>query len=211
MEVVTRLILIRHGEVEERYHRVFGGSQIDMELSERGHRQVQALADYLAPTPPEILYSSPMRRVQQTLAPLAKQAGLTPVILPGLREVDFGTWTGLSWDQVKERFNQSPFDWLDLLETGGIAEAESTLSFRERVGLSLQQILRDSSGRTVAVVCHGGVIRMLLSILLDLPFRRMNLFEVEYASLTQVLHRPRKVEVELHNFTAWRDLVPTVR
>jgi len=211
MEVVTRLILIRHGEVEERYHRVFGGSQIDMELSERGHRQVQALADYLAPTPPEIVYSSPMRRVQQTLAPLAKQAGLTPVILPGLREVDFGTWTGLSWDQVQERFNQSPFDWLDLLETGGIAEAESTLSFRERVGLSLQQILRDSSGRTVAVVCHGGVIRMLLSILLDLPFRRMNLFEVEYASLTQVLHRARKVEVELHNFTAWRDLVPTVR
>ena len=211
MEVVTRLILIRHGEVEERYHRVFGGSQIDMELSERGHRQVQALADYLAPTPPEIVYSSPMRRVQQTLAPLAKQAGLTPVILPGLREVDFGTWTGLSWDQVQERFNRSPFDWLDLLETGGIAEAESTLSFRERVELSLQQILRDSSGRTVAVVCHGGVIRMLLSILLDLPFRRMNLFQVEYASLTQVLHRSRKVEVELHNFTAWRDLVPTVR
>ena len=211
MEVVTRLILIRHGEVEERYHRVFGGSQIDMELSERGHRQVQALADYLAPTPPEIVYSSTMRRVQQTLAPLAKQAGLTPVILPGLREVDFGTWTGLSWDQVQERFNRSPFDWLDLLETGGIAEAESTLSFRERVELSLQQILRDSSGRTVAVVCHGGVIRMLLSILLDLPFRRMNLFQVEYASLTQVLHRSRKVEVELHNFTAWRDLVPTVR
>ena len=211
MEVVTRLILIRHGEVEERYHRVFGGSQIDMELSERGHRQVQALADYLAPTPPEIVYSSPMRRVQQTLAPLAKQAGFTPVILPGLSEVDFGTWTGLSWDRVQERFNRSPFDWLDLLETGGIAEAESTLSFRERVELSLQQILRDSSGRTVAVVCHGGVIRMLLSILLDLPFRRMNLFQVEYASLTQVLHRSRKVEVELHNFTAWRDLVPTVR
>ncbi len=208
METVTRLILIRHGEVAERYHRVFGGSQIDMELSERGHRQAQSLADYIASAPPEVLYSSPMRRVQQTLAPLAQQSALTPILLPGLREVDFGTWTGLNWDQVQERFNRSPFDWLNMLESGGIAEAESSLSFRERVELCLQQILRESSGRTVAVVCHGGVIRMLLSILLDLPFRRMNMFEVDYASLTRVLHRPSGVEVNLHNFTAWRDIVP---
>ncbi len=205
MEIVTRLILVRHGEVEERYHRIFGGSQIDMELSPRGHEQVNALADYLSLTPPEIIYSSPMRRVQQTLAPLAAKAGLVPVIIPSIREVDFGTWTGLNWDQVQERYNKSAFDWLELLETGGIAEAESTLVFRERVEQSLQQILRESSGKTVAVICHGGVIRMMLSILLELPFRRMNLFEVEYASLTRVNHRPLKTEIELHNYTPWRD------
>ena len=205
MELTTRLYLIRHGEVEERYHRTFGG-RIDMNLSERGLRQVQATADYLTGSPPEVLYASPMQRVQQTVAPLLRQTRLEQIILPGLREVDFGAWTGLSWDEVQQRFNKSAFDWLELLETGTIPDAETTTAFRERVELALDQILRESSGRTVAVYCHGGVIRMLISILCDLPFRRMNLFDVEYASLTKVVHRPRGVDIELHNFTPWRDL-----
>ena len=43
--MTTRLFLIRHGEVESRYHRVFGGSRIDMELSPDGHQQAERLAN----------------------------------------------------------------------------------------------------------------------------------------------------------------------
>ena len=68
----TRLFLLRHGEVEARYHRIFGG-RIDMELSPRGHEQAKALADYLATTHFHSIYVSPMTRAQQTLAPLAAQ------------------------------------------------------------------------------------------------------------------------------------------
>jgi broad specificity phosphatase PhoE len=205
MDSPTRLYLLRHGEVESRYHRVFGG-KIDMELSPLGHQQVKALADYFRRHPPHVMYASPMKRVQQTLEPLAKWTGLTPIILPGLREVDFGAWTGLSWEQVYERFKVSAFDWLKELEAGSISGAESTGDFRKRVDESLKQILLQAAHKEVAVVAHGGVIRMLLAIILDLPFAKMSIFDIEYASITKVKLLPNKSEIELLNFSPWRDL-----
>ena len=62
-------------------------------------------------------------------------------------------------------------------------------------------------GKVVAVFCHGGVIRALLAIMLDLPLPKTNSFEVEYASITQVAMHPHLAEIELLNFTPWRDLV----
>ena len=177
-----------------------------MELSPLGHQQVQALADYFHRHPPHVMYASPMKRVRQTLAPLAKQTGLEPVVLEGLREVDFGEWTGLSWDQVYERFKVSAFNWLDQLEAGGITGAETTQDFRMRVADALKQIIQESTHKEIAVVCHGGTIRMLLSVLLDLPFTKMAAFDVEYASITRVKVTPSKTEVELLNFAPWRDL-----
>lgn len=201
----TRLFLLRHGEVEARYHRIFGG-RIDMELSPRGHEQAKALADYLAATHFNAIYVSPMKRAQQTLVPLAAQQGLTATTLADLREVDFGDWTGLGWQQVQERFGVSAFDWLDRLEGGHVPGAESGAQFRARVEPCLRQMLRACPGQSVAVVCHGGVIRMLLAVLLELPLPKLAHFDIEYASVTIVEQRPHRSEVELLNFTPWRDV-----
>lgn len=205
MNSPTRLYLVRHGEVEARYHRVFGG-KIDMELSPLGHEQVKAAADYFQRHPPHVMYASPMKRVQQTLAPLARWTGLEPLVLPGLREVDFGEWTGLSWEQVYERFKVSAFDWLNQLETGSIAQAESTADFRKRVDEALRRMLSESPNTEIAVIAHGGTIRMLLASILDLPFTKTSAFDIEYASITKVKITPNKTEIELLNFTPWRDL-----
>lgn len=204
MDLLTRLYLIRHGEVERAYHKVFGG-RIDMELSPLGHDQVKALARFLHAAPPDALYASPMRRVQQTLAPLAEKTGLQPILMEGLREVDFGAWTGLSWDEVQNRHGVSAFTWLNQLEEGTIERAETVRDFRKRVELSLDQILAEAPGKTIAVICHGGVIRMILSILFDLPFRKMSMFEIEYASVSKIHYRPSKREIEFLNLTPWRD------
>lgn len=204
MESPTRLYLIRHGEVEPKYHRVFGG-RIDMNLSDLGHEQAAALAQYLQAVPFDAIYVSPMRRVQQTLQKIVEHQTKAPIVLPDLREVDFGAWTGLGWDEIKGRFGVSAFQWLDQLEQGLIAEAESISSFRQRLELVVRQIIEEGRGRTVAVVCHGGVIRMILAILLELPLRKMAGFDFEYASLSIVDWLPAKVEVQLLNFTPWRD------
>jgi broad specificity phosphatase PhoE len=59
----------------------------------------------------------------------------------------------------------------------------------------------------VAIVCHGGVIRMMLSILLELPLPKLASFEIDYASLTQVERHTHRNEVTLLNFAPWRDLL----
>jgi len=209
--VKTTLYLIRHGEVETRYHRIFGGSRIDMELSDFGRQQAGRLANWLARIPLDAVYASPMRRVQLTWEPSRRLFPSDPIILPGLREIDFGDWTGLGWNDVESRFGMSAYDWLHHLEEDRVTGAESLGVFQERLASSLTQILDEQAGRTVAVFCHGGVIRGLLSRLLQQPLRWFEHVEVDYASVTWLdvgilkAGRPRN-EIQLLNFTPWRDL-----
>jgi len=201
----TQLLLVRHAEVEIKYQGVFGG-QIDMNLSERGHEQAKLLAKFLSARNFDAIYASPMKRVQQTFAPSAKHHRVKQVILPGLREIDFGDWTGFGWDAVREKFGIEPWEWLHKIELGVVPNGESTVHFRKRVEPCLRRAIRENRGKTVAIFCHGGVIRMLLAILLDLPLPKTGAFDVEYTSVTQVALHPHMNEIELLNFTPWRDL-----
>jgi len=196
---------MRHGEVEARYQRVFGG-KIDMDLSPEGVEQTRRLAAHSSRLKIDYIYVSPLKRARLSVDPLAQALAQTPTVLPDLREVDFGAWTGLHWDEVMERFGVSAFDWLTELDRGGIPEAEPIASYASRVETALRQIIHEQTGKTVAVMCHGGVIRMLLAILLELPLPKTAAFEIDYASLTIVDYRPRKRVIELLNFTPWRDL-----
>jgi broad specificity phosphatase PhoE len=208
------LLLIRHAEVEISHQRTFGG-RIDMNLSARGQRQAKKLAAWLRGQTIDALYASPMKRVQQTLALALKNGASTlrgatedgpaQTIMPDLREIDFGDWTGLGWEAVSERFGFHAHEWLDQIECKGAPNGENGKSFRARVEPCLREIARSQRGKTIAVFCHGGVIRMMLAILLDVPLPKTNQFEIEYASVTQVALHPHMAEVELLNFTPWRD------
>ena len=202
----TRLLLIRHGEVEARYQSKFGGV-IDMNLSPEGKRQGKMLADYLRAKTIDAIYASPMKRVQQTLAPTLKMNGHTQTIVPALKEIDFGDWTGLNWKSVQDQFNFPSHEWLHQIEKFGVPNGESGKVFRKRIEPCLKKIIAAHPGQNVAVFCHGGVIRMMLAVLLKLPLPKTNHFDVEYASITQVALHPHMNEVELLNFTPWRDLV----
>jgi len=197
--------LIRHGEVESSYQQVFGG-RIDMGLSALGHRQASVLSKYLKERRFDALYASPMQRVQQTLAPLRRNGSLRLNLVPEFREVDFGDWTGLSWKEVHQRFGVSAFSWLEQLESGGIPNCERLSEFRARVEPALLSILDRHSAHNIAIFCHGGVIRMMLSVLLALPIQNMGGFEIDYASITRVSWSPKRAQLELLNFTPWREL-----
>lgn len=199
----TQLYLIRHGEVEEKYHKVFGGSRIDMALSPLGLKQAEAVAAWLRDTKLDKIYASPMQRVRQTLAPTASQRGLEAEFMPGLREMDFGDWTGHRWDQVQSIFGVSAFDWLEIIEANSIPNGESIESLRSRVQECLLRIVNAHPHQKVAVFCHGGIIRVMIALLLDMPLMRMAHFNIEYGSISVVELQPEKkhaVEIELLNF-----------
>lgn len=202
----TRLLLIRHAEVESSYQKKFGG-WADMNLSPTGKRQARVLADYLRHKTIDAIYASPMKRVQQTLAPTLKLNGHDQTMLEGLKEINFGDWTGLGWQEVEEKFKFRSHEWLDQIQNHGVPNGESGKVFRERVEPCLATILKRHPGQNVAIFCHGGVIRMILAILLKLPLPKTNHFDIEYAGITQVALHPHMVEIELLNFTPWRDLV----
>ena len=169
----TRLLLIRHGEVEVRYQSIFGG-RIDMNLSPRGKRQAKILAAYLKAKTIDAIYASPMKRVQQTLAPTLKNSPHQQTIFHDLREIDFGDWTGHGWETVRSKYNFAVNEWLHEIENSGSPNGESGKTFRARVEPCLREIINKHPGQNVAIFCHGGVIRMILSILIELPLPKTN-------------------------------------
>jgi broad specificity phosphatase PhoE len=207
MNPFTTLYLIRHAEVEASYQGVFGG-RIDMDISPRGHEQAAALARYLRRKKFDAIYASPMKRVQQTLSAYANNGGPKPIIMANLHEVHFGDWTGLTFGQVLERFGARASSWLDQLAASTIPNAETATAYRERIEPCVKEILKQHEGQHVAVFCHGGVIRQMLAILLDLPLQKTAGFEIDYASLTEIEIHPHRAEVQLLNFAPWRDLQP---
>jgi broad specificity phosphatase PhoE len=198
-----QIYLIRHGEVEEKYHKVFGGSRIDMGLSALGFKHGEAVAAWLKDTKIDALYSSPMLRVQQTMAPMASQRGLQPEVMPGLMEIDFGDWTGSRWDEVQKNFGVSAFDWLEIIETNGIANGEDIGELKSRVQECLLKIIHAHPHGKVAIFCHGGIIRVIIALLLEVPLAHLAHFNIEYGSISLVELLPERkhaVEIELLNF-----------
>jgi broad specificity phosphatase PhoE len=181
-----------------------------MDISPRGHAQAGALADFLRHRPLDAIYASPMKRVQQTLAPLLNNGAPHPSVMSDLREVDFGDWTGLNYEQVLQKFGVGASAWLDQLECGAIPNAETGATYRARIEPCLRQIIAGHTGQTVAIYCHGGVMRMMLSILLDLPLPKTEAFQIDYASVTEVMIGAERTRIELLNFAPWRyQLSPT--
>ncbi|WP_433279560.1 histidine phosphatase family protein [Pseudonocardia xinjiangensis] len=91
---MTTLILLRHGRSAANAAGVLAGRTPGVELDEVGQTQAQKMVDRLAGVPLAEIVCSPMVRCEQTVAPLAKDRGLTPVSEPELAEVDYGSWTG---------------------------------------------------------------------------------------------------------------------
>ena len=176
-----------------------------MELSPLGLEQAAALAAWIRRLTFDAVYASPMKRAQQTLAALALAGMAKTITKPDLREVDFGDWTGLGWDEVLDRFRVHARDWLERLDSAAIPNGESGVAFRERVEPCLREIIGAHPGQNVAIVAHGGVIRMMLAILLELPLSKMTMFEVDYASVTHVALSEHGAEIQLLNLAPWRD------
>ena len=193
--------LMRHAEVETAYHQTFGG-RIGMKLFEQGQIQARSLAEFLRRRSLDSCFSSPMQRAVQTAAPCQKW--IKPILLNDLREVDFGDWTGLRWEEVREKYGKSARDWLHLLEFNAIPNAEPIEQFRARIKGIWNILLRPKNGNRIGVFGHGGVLRMLLAWILKTSARQMAAFELSYASVTILHIQENRPEVQLLNYCPWR-------
>jgi broad specificity phosphatase PhoE len=167
------LYLVRHGESDfdsRDFTRSPRGEQWDPPLGERGREQAALLARrLLAMEPPAAVYSSPLRRTRETVAPFAEAAGIEVVFQDDLAEAYIGEWEGKPFEEIlagDERMlnrirNQEPI-WRHA------PGAEELAPFRARVRASVEGILTRHPGGNVVVVCHGGVINAYVAPLLGL-------------------------------------------
>jgi len=155
---VTTIFLARHGESDWNVEKRFQGHS-DRPLTERGREQAHALADLLTSEKIDAVYTSPLSRARETAEIVAARAGLEPVALPELREVDTGSWSGLSRVDVEARFPEGFARW----RSGGSGweDGETYQQMAERVIGALRTIAEDHPNGRVLIISHGGPIRAI--------------------------------------------------
>ena len=151
----TRILLARHGETEwNRIGRWQG--QADPPLNGLGRRQARELAERLSGDGIVAVYSSDLRRASTTARVVAERLGLDVVEDPELREIDVGSWSGLTRTEVQARFPDGFARW----QAGEIGhDGETREQLTDRVVSAVERIARAHPGQTVVAVTHGGAIR----------------------------------------------------
>jgi alpha-ribazole phosphatase len=178
----TRLFLVRHGEVVSRGQGKFLGFT-DLDLSNRGKRQVRSLAEYLNETPLDQAYASDLKRAVDSAKSICRDRSIRPVIRPAFREMNMGDWDGKSWEEVKR---ENPkiralffYDLKNFYFPGG----ENWTQFRSRVLKGLKILLKENQGKDILLAAHAGVNRIILARALGLRFKNMFFMDQGYACL----------------------------
>ena len=153
---MTTILLARHGESDWNRSQRWQGFA-DRPLTDLGRRQAVELAARLEETDLDAIYSSDLQRARETAEIVARSKGLDVHATPDLREVDVGSWSGLTRAEAEA---QSPEGYARWLRGGeGWNDGETYEQMSERVVAAVQRIAALNDGGRVLVVAHGGSIR----------------------------------------------------
>ncbi|HEY3910713.1 MAG TPA: histidine phosphatase family protein [Stellaceae bacterium] len=179
---MTAFYLVRHGEPA-----VFGrinGRISGIGLSERGRAEAMLVADRLAGENIAAIYASPMQRTRETAEILAARLDLPVGHRDDMIELDFGEWTGLTFDQVRAD-PRWPL-WQSCRSIAAIPGGESWRHVQDRVVGALFELRRSHPEGNVAVISHGDVIRAALLFALGMPLDFYARLEIGLASLSTI-------------------------
>jgi broad specificity phosphatase PhoE len=153
------LLFVRHAETDLA-GRFCGHS--DPPLNERGYRQIENLLKALGTELIDVVYTSDLTRAFATADAIGKTVGLLPIVVPGLREIDFGEWEGMSWEEVESRDQNYARAWSQSYPNVTAPQGERFETFQSRVLTEVERLLAVSSHKSAVVVTHGGVMRVVL-------------------------------------------------
>ena len=142
----------------------------------------------VGPTGLGVLYSSPLERAQQTAAIIAEHTGAAVETVEDANEVDFGVWTGLSVEALR----QHP-DWPGPNARHGVTYApdgESPSQVQARCVAAIERLCSRHPDETVALVFHGDPILTSIAHYLGMPLERIGHLEVSTGSISTIAFGP---------------------
>lgn len=195
----VRLTLVRHGQSTFNERGLYQGASDVPVLTPKGCEQAVAAARLISSTPFDAFYVSPLQRARKTAHFLKHRLDRLPreTLTPLLREIELPEWEGRPFTDViaQERgrhrswkFSPQTFEMRDF---GGAVIAPGR-DIVERVRIFLDMVQRDCAGRSVLAVAHGGTIRAILSVLLDMPGDRLHAINQENCGVTTLVFGPQR-------------------
>ncbi|WP_321473136.1 alpha-ribazole phosphatase [uncultured Paludibaculum sp.] len=195
---VTRLWLIRHGEPDAEVRgRCYG--RLDFGLSADGRGQLQPVAKRLASESLSAIYTSPRKRTLESAEIVAAHHACGVRIENDLREIDFGDFEGLTYDDIAKRYPELYGQWMEHPTKVEFPNGESFSKTRARVTKAVAMLLDRHAGQSVALVTHGGVIRIVLAGALSVPSANIFRIAQRYAAVNLIHFVGNHPVVELIN------------
>lgn len=182
MTAKTRLYLIRHGEVVGAGTARYNGHS-DVSLSERGVAQYHQLKERFAGAQIAACYTSDLSRCVTGAEILGAHLGVEPVKERNLRELDIGSWEGMTWTELMEKY---PAEWqarLADIVNYRVPRGESLLDLQGRLMPVVNRIVERHRGEEVLVVAHGGANRVILLNAIGAPLSSLFNIEQSYCCL----------------------------
>ena len=197
-EYSLRLVLIRHGEPEQEIQGKCYGS-LDIGLSEKGRSRVHAKLSSVQNFSAAALYASPLKRAIETAAIAGTCLGLQATINPELREINFGSFEGLAYSEIEQRYPREFKLWMEHPTDAKFPGGESFTEMKVRVLKFMEFLLSTHHQETVVIVSHGGPNRVILGEALGIPDQMVFRIDQAYAAINVIDHVERHPIVRLLN------------
>lgn len=180
----TRVYLVRHGETEWNHSGRYQGHS-DVALSPGGRRQAELLRERFRHIHLDGVYASDLSRARETAA-IAAPHGLGINCVTALREINFGSWEGLTYQEITASY---PHEWEEWRRDPGnrvVPGGESFQQVKERVWEAFNLIVGQEKGRNILLVAHGGSIRTLICAILGLDLNAVWRFRLDNTGVSVV-------------------------
>ncbi len=196
---MTTVYLIRHAEAEGNLYRRAHG-QYDSMITDRGYRQIAALAKRFADVPVDAVWSSDLTRTQTTALSVTRTHGLPLRTTPRLREIGVGEWEDRTWAWLAKFDRERLLAFNTDLSRWSVRGGELISDVRDRMLGALRDIVAEAPGKTVAVFSHGMALRTLVGTLQGLSIEEID--KTGHAENTAVT----KLEADGNGIrVVWRD------
>jgi broad specificity phosphatase PhoE len=196
-----RLFVVRHGETAWSRERRFAGSR-DVALEPEGLRQCEAVARVLAPQAVAAVYASPLERARASAEVIAKPHRLPVETDPAFGEMAFGEWEGLTREEVAARFPAAYEEWRHAPHLLRIAGGETLAQVAERARGAVRELAATHTGKTIVLVTHAIVTRLIVLDALGLGPERLWTVDATPAGITEIEYEPGWATVHRMNTLA---------
>ena len=180
---MTTFVLVRHG-AHDRLDRFLDGRRPGVHLNVLGHRQAAWAADRLASRQVDAILSSPLERTRETAEVIAARLGVDVKIDPALEELDFGSWSGKTIEDLKPLE-----DWRQWNEARAIAPTPAGDTMRAAQGRMLDLVDRlrlDRPKGCFVLVGHSDPLKATLFFYLGLSLDKLHRIKVAPGSLSRI-------------------------
>ncbi len=184
MEPDKTLFIVRHGETEWNKNRKYQGQE-DVDLNKTGKIQAGLSAQALDDVDIDAVCSSDLSRALDTARQIADLHQLDVRQFSNLREIDFGNWEGKTYEKIIEQEKERFQEWLNNPGKTSPPAGENMDEFQQRVCKAFEKIL-NISGQKIAVVAHGGTIRVYIQHVLGIPLHNYARLHFDNAGISKI-------------------------